>query len=61
MIKSEVKCAFKELASGKSPGDDEIPIELGKDVEGEAATVTTRVCNHIWRSCRCITQNSIDI
>ena len=51
-MKSEVRCAFTELASGKSPGDDEIPIELGKDVEGEAVTVTTRICNHIWRPCR---------
>ncbi|GFS12913.1 endonuclease-reverse transcriptase [Elysia marginata] len=50
---SEMRKAINELASGKSPGADEIPIEILKDVGDEmittitAATITA-VCNAIW-------------
>ncbi|GFR92159.1 endonuclease-reverse transcriptase [Elysia marginata] len=44
---SEVRKAINELASGKSPGADEIPIKLLKDADNEITTMTA-VCNTIW-------------
>ncbi|GFR87614.1 endonuclease domain of the non-LTR retrotransposon LINE-1 [Elysia marginata] len=44
---SEARKAINELASGKSPGADEIPIELLKDVGDEIITTMAAVCNAI--------------
>ena len=47
---SEVDRALKELANGKAPVIDNIPIELFK-VGGKEVTATiTKICNKIWET-----------
>ncbi|PIK36297.1 endonuclease/exonuclease/phosphatase family protein [Apostichopus japonicus] len=48
IIEEEVRKAVKSLANGKSPGSDELPIELFKEVGDEGVTVLTVICQRIW-------------
>ncbi|GFR98055.1 endonuclease-reverse transcriptase [Elysia marginata] len=48
LTNSEVRKAINEIASGKSPGADEIPIVLLKDVDDEMITTMTAVSDAIW-------------
>ncbi|PIK35145.1 hypothetical protein BSL78_28030 [Apostichopus japonicus] len=48
IIEEEVRKAVKSLANGKSPGSDELPIELFKEVGEEGVIVLTVICQRIW-------------
>ena len=48
ITKEEVRKAINSLSNGKSPGSDELPIELFKNLEEEAIEVLTAVCQQIW-------------
>ena len=48
IIDEEVRKAVKSLANGKSPGSDELPIELFKEVGDEGITVLNVICQRIW-------------
>eukprot|EP00112_Aurelia_sp_Birch-Aquarium-sp1_P017362 Seg4013.4 transcript_id=Seg4013.4/GoldUCD/mRNA.D3Y31 product="hypothetical protein" protein_id=Seg4013.4/GoldUCD/D3Y31 len=47
---SEVERAMKELANGKAPGIDNIPIEIFKVGGNEARTIITKICKKIWET-----------
>ena len=48
ILHSEVRSALKEIAAGKTPGSDEIPIELIKELGENAIPILTDLCNKIW-------------
>lgn len=50
VLESEVRWAIKELANGKSPGVDDIPIELIKVAGDEAIQVLTALCQLVWKN-----------
>ncbi|KAG1652590.1 Craniofacial development protein 2 [Nymphon striatum] len=49
ITKNEVSRAMDELANGKSPGFDDIPIELLKNVD-QSINVMTAICQQIWKT-----------
>ena len=50
ILKSEVEWALNSLAANKSPGCDEIPIELVQECEEEGVDIMLKLCNKIWKS-----------
>ena len=45
---SQVIRAMKEVANGKAPGIDNIPIELFKEGGDEAIVMIAKICDRIW-------------
>ena len=50
ILESEVRWAIKTLANGKTPGQDEIPIELIKELKEDSIKVLTTLCRQIWKT-----------
>ena len=48
LLESEVRWAMERLANGKSPGTDNIQIELLKTIGDEAISTLTALCQCIW-------------
>ncbi|CAF1336137.1 unnamed protein product [Rotaria magnacalcarata] len=44
ILESEVRWAIQSLAKGKAPGQDEIPIELFKELKDDSIKVLTTLC-----------------
>ena len=47
---SEIRKALKDLTNRKSPGYDNIPIELFKAAGDAAAKMLTIICQRIWNT-----------
>ena len=50
ILESEVRWAIQTLANGKTPGQDEIPIELIKELKEDSIKVLTTLCRQIWKT-----------
>ncbi|CAF4350556.1 unnamed protein product [Rotaria magnacalcarata] len=50
ILESEVRWAIQSLAKGKAPGQDEIPIELFKELKDDSIKVLTTLCQQIWKT-----------
>ena len=48
-LRSEVEWALKHLRNGKSPGIDNIPIEMWKASGKELITLLWKICKMVWR------------
>ena len=48
ILEEEVRLALKELANNKSPGVDNIPIELVKAAGEDGIKIITTLCRKIW-------------
>ena len=48
ILTSEVQKAIREIKKGKSPGSDDIPIELLSATGEEGLRLMTRLCQEIW-------------
>jgi len=47
VLESEIHAGLHELANGKAPGGDGIPVELIKAAGNDAVTANTRLCRRI--------------
>ena len=47
-LREEVVCALKKLQNGKSPGIDDIPIELRKATGNTGIDLLWMICKKIW-------------
>jgi exonuclease III len=50
ILDSEVKFAMEQLANGKAPGHDGIPIECFKAIKEDAVKILTKFCQQIWKT-----------
>ncbi len=50
ILRSEVEWALKFIACKKSPGCNDIPIELIQECGEEGVNIMWKLCNHIWKS-----------
>ena len=48
ILEEEVRLALKELANNKSPGVDNIPMELVKAAGENGIKIITTLCRKIW-------------
>ena len=51
ILQSEVKQALRELAKIKSPGIDEIQIELIQSLGDDGISILTALWQEIWNKC----------
>ena len=49
-MEGEVTAALREISNSKSPGIDNIPIELIKQSDQQGISLMTQLCKKIWRS-----------
>uniref|UniRef100_A0A803SLA6 Reverse transcriptase domain-containing protein n=1 Tax=Anolis carolinensis TaxID=28377 RepID=A0A803SLA6_ANOCA len=50
ILRSEVEWALRRIAHNKAAGDDGIPAELFKILEGDAVKVMHAICQQIWKT-----------
>ncbi|XP_062831453.1 uncharacterized protein LOC134297540 [Anolis carolinensis] len=50
ILRSEVEWALRSIANNKAAGDDRIPAELFKILEGDAVKVMHAICQQIWKT-----------
>uniref|UniRef100_A0A803SKV5 Reverse transcriptase domain-containing protein n=1 Tax=Anolis carolinensis TaxID=28377 RepID=A0A803SKV5_ANOCA len=50
ILRSEVEWALRSIANNKAAGDDGIPAELFKILEGDAVKVMHTICQQIWKT-----------
>ncbi|XP_062826154.1 uncharacterized protein LOC134296092 [Anolis carolinensis] len=50
ILRSEVEWALRSIAKNKAAGDDGIPAELFKILEGDAVKVMHAICQQIWKT-----------
>ena len=50
ILREEVEAAVKSLNKGKSPGIDNIPVELVKAGRDAAISGLHKICNKIWQT-----------
>uniref|UniRef100_A0A803T1Q9 Reverse transcriptase domain-containing protein n=1 Tax=Anolis carolinensis TaxID=28377 RepID=A0A803T1Q9_ANOCA len=50
ILRSEVEWALRSIANNKAAGDDGIPAELFKILEGDAVKVMHAICQKIWKT-----------
>ena len=48
---SEIEMAIKQMKDGKSPGLDNIPVELIKHSSQSTKTTILKLCEKIWKEC----------
>ncbi|XP_062825429.1 uncharacterized protein LOC134295881 [Anolis carolinensis] len=50
ILRSKVEWALRSIANNKATGDDGIPAELFKILEGDAVKVMHAICQQIWKT-----------
>ena len=50
ILKSEVEWALQVIAKGKTPGFDEVPIELIQECGDEGVNIMLDLCNKVWKT-----------
>ncbi|XP_062826556.1 uncharacterized protein LOC134296216, partial [Anolis carolinensis] len=50
ILRSEVEWALRSIANNKAAGDDGIPAELFKILEGDAVKIMHAICQQIWKT-----------
>ena len=48
ILPCEVEAAIKDIADNKSPGDDDLPFELFKELGDSTTPILTKLYNQIW-------------
>lgn len=49
ILEQEVKAALKDITNGKSPGINDIPIEMWKNLGYFGIKMLTALCNLVWK------------